>query len=139
MRKLSKDYPRKYSRKEIHEVIDTLSENIMPDSQSHFASQAGANRLLKLGKIQLGINELQSRQSKIVVYFTVLMSIFSLLIAGTVLIFVVHNARLNKDALEKIFKQDSQMLLEPRSIGDQVKTEDSLRHDADTLNKQNIK
>ena len=133
MSKLSKEYPHNYSKKQIQDLIESLSEEIMPDSRTSATSQVGADRLLKLGKIQLGINELNSRLSRRVIWFTVIMSILSFLISGTALIFTGYNTRINKNTEDRKYKQDSLMLFELRSISDQIRTKENLRNDTDTI------
>ena len=53
--------------------------------------------------------------------------------ASTVLIFIVHNTRINQDTEERKYNQDSQMLIEQGSIGDQVKTKENLIDNTDTI------
>jgi len=120
MKEISEDYPHNYSKKEIKGIIASLSKDIMPTSHVGSTSQAGANRLLKLGKIQLGINELQSRQSKRIIVFTIIVSLISLMISLSALMISINSNKSTQDIELLKLDQNKKILNEMKSLKEAI-------------------
>ena len=91
MTEIPNGYPHNLTDEEIQDTIDKISNDIMPIEKSVCTTQHGSVWLLKLGKIQLGIMELQGRESKRTSKTTKVMAIISIIIAVTALVFTIFN------------------------------------------------
>lgn len=130
MSKKDKDYPNEFSRKEIITEIKTLSKDLMSPSQVTLVSQAGTEKLLRLGKIQLGFNELQNRQAKIVFWITISISFVSLLIAGTALYLSLNSSKNSQKIEDLRLQQNTIIIQELKSINNNLENKSAFKNDS---------
>ena len=126
MNDLPNNYPTGLSNKEINNIIDELSKNIMPQSRVHVTSGTGSAKLVFLGKLQLGLNELRNRQTRKIMMITVIVSLLSLVISTLTIIYTAQINSSSKILYEKVLYINTNILNKLDSINNSVSQLDSL-------------
>ncbi len=113
-----KHYPIDYSNKELLEKINDESSILSKKKSTGFTSQAGIDRLFKLGRIQLGLAELQNRQAKRITRFTIAIAVLSFFISLSALMFTIFNNRSMQKLEKSKYEVNKEILQEIRSMKD---------------------
>jgi len=114
----TKHYPIEYSSKELIEKIHEDSVDISYEQNVLTSEIADRNRLFKLGRIQLGLAELQNRQAKRITRFTIAIAVLSFFISLSALMFTIFNNRSMQKLEKSKYEVNKEILQEIRSMKD---------------------